>query len=57
MPEWLALILAIAAIVMFLVHAGRTRPWHLGWVGLATLTISLIIWHAVGGLEPIVNNP
>jgi hypothetical protein len=57
MAEWIALILAIAAIVLFFIHAGRTRPWHLGWVGVALLTIALTIWHTVGALEPIFNKP
>lgn len=55
--EWVALILAVAAIVLFLVRALQTRPIHLGWTGLACLTISMIIWHAVAGLEPIFNRP
>lgn len=57
MPEWIALILAIVAVVCVLVHAGRSRPWHIGWVGVALFIVAVIIWHTVGGLEPIVNNP
>jgi len=55
--EWVALILAIAAIVLFLVHALRTRPYHLAWIGMACVTVSLIIWHTVAALEPIFNRP
>lgn len=55
--EWFALIFAVVAIILFCVHALLSRPRHLGWFGLAFLTISLIIWHAVAALEPILNRP
>jgi len=51
--EFLALILAIVAAVLFAVEASRSHPWSLGWVGFACLTVALIIWHTFGGLEPI----
>jgi len=55
--EWIALLLALIAIVLFLVHALRTRPYHYGWIGMACVTVSLIVWHVVAGLEPIINRP
>jgi hypothetical protein len=55
----LAAILAIVACVLFVMEA-QTRPnpphWRLGWIGFALLTASLIIWHTVGGLEPVFND-
>lgn len=39
----IAFILALVAVVLFLVHAARTRPWHFGWVGLAVLTIAWMV--------------
>jgi hypothetical protein len=55
--EWVALLLAIVAVCLFIVQALLSRPRHLGWFGLACITVSLIIWNAVAGLEPIVNRP
>lgn len=59
--EWIALLFALAAFILFLFAAKTGVPsaspsWHFGWLGLASLTISLTIWHVVAPLEPLIKN-
>jgi hypothetical protein len=55
--EWVAFLLALAAVICIGIHAGRSRPWHIGWVGVALFVAAVTIWHTVGALEPIFNRP
>lgn len=55
--EWVALVLALTAVILLCVHALQARPAHFGWLGLAALTVSLAIWHTVAALEPVFNRP
>ena len=59
--EWIALLFALAAFILFLFAAktnvpGSSPNWHFGWLGLACLTVSLSIWHVVAPLESIIKN-
>lgn len=57
--EFVAAILTVVAIVLFILES-RTTPnppnWRFGWIGLACLATALLIWHTVGGLEPVIKN-
>jgi len=60
--EWIALLFALAAFILFLFAAKTGVPstspsWHFGWLGMACFTVSVTIWHVVVPLEPIINNP
>jgi hypothetical protein len=53
--EWIALIVALAALVVFLAtHFGVQRSWATLSLGLALLTTALIVWHVVAGLDAII---
>jgi NO-binding membrane sensor protein with MHYT domain len=54
--EFIALILAIAAIILFLIVAFQARPWNLLALGLACLSGALTIWHITGGLRPFIGD-
>lgn len=56
--NFIAAVLTIVAIVLFIIEARTPSPsspnWRLGWIGFACLATALLIWHGVGGLEPVI---
>jgi len=51
--EIIAFVLAVVAVVLFLVVAFQTRPVNLLALGLASVSTAVLIWHSFGGLEPL----